>query len=224
MPHALSHAPHRPPRAPLALAVLVVLALACQPEPPAPPRPTSPASPEAPDAALAPPTTDTSDAAVPDTSAQLPVPAPSAPRLPDAEAARLLGEGVQQAGAGGTATAYLVEHAAAPFDVDSKATLTDLSGLAAAIAEHVGAIDAQVAPHARCDVITREALLTGSTPWPWLDRLGARPPRAELERDLDRMGLTPTDQLVNCHNGDQAGFIVLVTELDDGPKIHAFRN
>lgn len=135
-----------------------------------------------------------------------------------------MARGLLEASARGEAGAWLEGAASFPLELDSKAVVPDAASLPGALAAHMPDLDAQLRPHTTCDAITREALLRGETPWPWLDRLGARPPQAALARDLARLGVQPTDLIINCHAKDAAGFTLLVTRLPEGARLRSIKN
>jgi len=141
------------------------------------------------------------------------------------EGAVQLGVEFREAAAGGTLKAWLGPRAAFPFDVDGKAKVRTAAELDEALARDVGDVAAQVKEHTTCVAISREELLGGS-PWHFLDRLGERPPKEELERDLDRLGLRDGEWLVNCHKDKAAGYSLIVSSPGEkGPaRIRAFRN
>lgn len=213
-----SHASTLLTSAALFLSAALMMLGGCDAPPEAPPRaPSPPASAAPPATTAAPPTT----VAVAPTTVAAPSPAAT---LPTPEAALELARGLCEASSKGEASGFLRGVAAFPFDLDGKVQVGDAAALEAALPEQLPQLDAQLKPHTTCVAITRAALLEGAQPWPWLDRLGQRPPRAALERDLERLGVGSADQLVNCYRQDEAGFTLIITRLPEGERVRSLRN
>ena len=166
--------------------------------------------------------TGTSGAQGPETSAEA---TGDVPPYEGREGAVQLGVEFREAAEAGGLKAWLTPRAVYPFDVDGKVVVKSAAELDEALAREVGDVAAQVKPHTTCVAITREEVLKGA-PWHYLDRLGERPPREELERDLTRLGVTGADWWVNCHKEGSAGYALIVTTSGkQGPaRIRAFRN
>lgn len=153
-----------------------------------------------------------------ETEAELPPPA-----QPKAHMAALA-QAFRKAASQGRAVRWLTGRAAFPFDVDGKAKAADATALEQALNTHLPKLQADVAPHTQCDAITREALLGGAA-WHFMDRLGERPPKAAIARDLDRLGVSADDWMVNCYHDDAAGFTFLVAfDASKRARVRAFRN
>lgn len=133
-----------------------------------------------------------------------------------------MAEALRQAAVAGEAEAWLKRHAVYPFDVDGALRARDFEALLASLrAEHPELGD-ELAPLKTCEARTRDQLLDG-VDWHYIDRLGGKPPRDELARDLDRLGLVDGDWLVNCYQGREPGFFVIVTQQNDLSKLRALR-
>ncbi|MEL6180729.1 MAG: hypothetical protein AAFS10_17340 [Myxococcota bacterium] len=104
--------------------------------------------------------------------------------------------------------------------------MNNIQELDEAMARDVGDVATQVKPHTTCAAISREELIAGGSPWHYLDRLGKRPPPKELEQDLDRLALRPSEWWVNCHQEGAAGYTLIVAPMDgqSSARIRAFRN
>lgn len=133
-----------------------------------------------------------------------------------------MAEGLRQAAVAGESEAWLKRHAVYPFDVDGALRARDIEALLASLrAEHPELGD-EIAPLQTCEARTRAQLLDGAD-WHYIDRLGGKPPRDELARDLDRLGLVDGDWLVNCYQGREPGFFVIVTEAGGLSRLRALR-
>ena len=138
------------------------------------------------------------------------------------DAALLLGHGVRNRLATGDLGPWLAQRAEYPFDLDGKEVALDSDQLARMLPGHLEAWTRQTATQTRCEALSREEILAGA-PLHYLDRLGRRPPGADLAKDLTRFGLDPGELFVNCYTpeGTDAGYTLIVT-----PQTHiqAFRN
>lgn len=133
-----------------------------------------------------------------------------------------MAEGLRQAAVAGESEAWLKRHAVYPFDVDGALRAKDFEALLASLrAEHPELGD-EIAPLKTCEARTRAQLLDG-VDWHYIDRLGGKPPRDELARDLDRLGLVDGDWLVNCYQGREPGYFVIVTEAGGLSRLRALR-
>ncbi len=117
---------------------------------------------------------------------------------------------------------WLEKHAQYPFDVDGALRATSIESLMAALRTEHPELSKELAPHTTCEAITRAELLDGQ-PWHFIDRLGGRPPKDELARDLDRLGLKGKDWWINCYTGQEAGFFLIVTNKDGAARLIALR-
>lgn len=141
------------------------------------------------------------------------------------EDALLLAHGVRNRLADGSLGPWLATRATYPFDLDGKEVAPTSEALTEKLPGYVETWAKQTAGQSRCEALTREDLMAGK-PLHYLDRLGTRPPAAELARDLDRFGLDPGELFVNCYTPDKedAGYTLIVVPTKDGPRIEAFRN
>jgi hypothetical protein len=141
------------------------------------------------------------------------------------DAALLLGHGVRNRLAGGDLAAWLEGRAAFPFDLDGKDVAASAEELTAKLPTYTSTWAEQTQTQTRCEAVSREEILAGA-PLHYLDRLGGRPPAAELRRDLDRFGLDTGELFVNCYTPDatDAGYTLIVKNTPDGARLEAFRN
>jgi hypothetical protein len=138
----------------------------------------------------------------------------------------LLAHGVRNRLADGELATWLPDRASFPFDVDGKTQVTDAGSLRTALKQRGGEWSKQTTGQTRCDALTRADLIAGERAFHYLDRLGPRPPRTALIRDLDRLGLAPDDILVNCYppNTTSPGYTVIATPTSRALKLRSFRN
>ncbi len=118
---------------------------------------------------------------------------------------------------------WLSSVASFPLDLDRKAQAKTSDQLKEIWPEHGEKLRLEIQDASVCQSATRHGLISGK-PFRYLDRMGARAPKRELERDLDTMGLALFDVLVNCYHGDQPGFFLIVSPSPNGEKIRAFWN
>jgi hypothetical protein len=117
---------------------------------------------------------------------------------------------------------WLHHNTAMPFGIDGAHKADDLPALEQLLKKEYGDLGAALGPHDQCQVLDREKILAGA-PFHFVDRLGHRPPAQELSRDLDRVGLSNVDMLVNCFRDGAAGFFLIITNSKGKAVIKALR-
>ena len=156
---------------------------------------------------------------------------PTEPAGPAAEAADpkeqalLLAHGVRNRLAQGDLAAWLGPRAVYPFDLDGKDVAANATELAAKLPTYTATWAQQVETNTRCEAQAREDILAGA-PLHYLDRLGNRPPAAELARVLDLFGLGPGELFINCYTPEtgDAGYTVIARRTQAELRLEAFRN
>jgi len=138
------------------------------------------------------------------------------------EGALALGSELRVAAEADQVVSWLTPRSTFPFDVDGKVSIEAPAALEGAIAQHMQQLTAQLKLNPECAVISGEDLLDGK-PWPYLDKLGDRPPRKELERDLAKLGLKDGDWLVNCFHERALGILIIVDTSKDVGRIKGIR-
>jgi hypothetical protein len=142
------------------------------------------------------------------------------------DGAMLLAHGVRNRLANGELVSWLPARAAYPFDVDGKTTAEDREALERVLAGRVAEWALQTQGQSRCDALSHRDILSGTKPFHFLDRMGARPPVEAIVRDLTRMGVSPEDIVVNCYTPEtkEAGYTVIATPAERELRLKSFRN